>query len=133
MSSILSALVLDERLRRRCYYAAFLMFAAILIMGSIPGARAEIGHFGSGLVLHSIAYGILTFLLYAGSTGKRSRRAVQAVLTIALMGVMDEFVQSFFPYRTASLGDWLVDCCAALVTASLLWRFMPEPIASTSP
>ena len=128
MSSILSTLVLDERLRRRRLYSAFLMFAAILIMGSVPGARAEIGQFGSGVVLHSIAYGSLAFLLYTGTTGSRSRRALRAVLIVACMGALDECIQSFLPYRTGSPLDWLVDCGAASVTASLLWRFMPDPI-----
>ncbi|WP_426100300.1 VanZ family protein [Massilia sp. TSP1-1-2] len=133
MFSFVSLLVLDERLRRRRFYGAFLMFSAILVMGSIPGARAEIGEFGSGVVLHSLAYGSLTFLLYTGSTGSRSQRAIRAVLTVALMGALDEFVQSFLPYRTASTRDWLVDCCAASVMAGLLWRFMPEPVASRHP
>lgn len=128
MSSILSTLVLDERLRRRRFYCAFLMFAAILVMGSIPGARAEIGQIGSGIVLHSIAYGSLTFLLYTGATGARGQRALRSVLTVALMGALDETVQSFLPYRTGSVADWLIDCAASLIAAALLWRFMPEPI-----
>lgn len=128
MSSILSTLVLDERLRRRRFYCAFLMFAAILVMGSIPGARAEIGQFGSGIVLHSVAYGSLTFLLYTGTPGSRGRRAARAVLTVAVMGALDELVQSLLPYRNGSPADWLIDCAASLVAAGLLWRFMPEPI-----
>jgi cell shape-determining protein MreD len=130
MSSILSTLVLDERLRRRRFFSAFLMFAAIVVMGSIPGARAEIGQYGSGIVLHSIAYASLTFLLYTGSRGTRTQRAVRAVLTVAAMGALDEFVQSFLTYRQGTPRDWIVDCCASLVTSALLWRFMPEPIAS---
>jgi VanZ family protein len=130
MSSILSTLVLDERLRRRRLYSAFLMFAAILVAGSVPGARAEIGQYGSGVVLHSIAYASLTFLLYTGATGGRGRRAVRAVLIVMLMGALDECVQSFLPYRHGTATDWLVDCAASLVTAAALWRFMPEPIVS---
>jgi hypothetical protein len=129
MSSILSTLVLDERLRRRRFYGAFLMFALIVVAGAIPGARAELVQFGPGFALHSIAYASLTFLLYTGSTGSRGRRALRAVLIVALMGALDECVQSFLPYRTGTPTDWLVDCAASLITAALLWRFMPEPIA----
>jgi hypothetical protein len=128
MSSILSTLVLDERLRRRRLYSAFLMFAAILAIGSLPGARAGIAQFGSGFVLHSIAYASLAFLMYTGTTGSRGRRAIRAVLTVACMGAVDELVQSFLPYRAGSPADWLVDCGAASVTAGLLWRFMPDPL-----
>ncbi len=130
MSSILSTLVLDERLRRRRFYSAFLMFAAIVVMGSIPGARAEIGQVASGIVLHSIAYASLTFLLYTGTTGSRTRRAIRSVLTVVAMGALDELVQSWLPYRAGSAGDWLIDCGAALVAAALLWRWMPEPIGT---
>ncbi len=133
MSSILSTLVLDERLRRRRFYSAMLMFAAIIVMGSIPGARIEVAQFGSGIVLHSVAYSSLTFLLYTGSSGARGQRAVRAALTATLMGVADEFVQSFLPYRTGSVGDLLVDLCASLITATLLWRFMPEPVQTRHP
>lgn len=133
MSSILSTLVLDERLRRRRLCSAILMFAAIVVMGSIPGARAEIAQFGSGVVLHSIAYASLTFLLYTGTAGTRGQRALRAVLTVAVMGALDETVQAFLPYRSGSPADWLIDCAASLVAAALLWRFMPEPIVDRQP
>ncbi len=128
MSSILSTLVLDERLRRYRFYSAFLIFGAILVLGSIPGARAEIAHLGSGVILHSVAYGALAFLLYTGTTGTGGQRALRAMLTAGLMGGLDEVLQSFLPYRTGSPLDWLIDCGAASVTALLLWRFMPQPI-----
>lgn len=109
------------------------MYAAILIMGSIPGARAEIGHYATGVVLHSVAYGILAFLTFTGSTGSAARRALKAVLAVALMGAADELVQSMFPYRGAAVGDWLVDCSAAAVTAAALWAWLPEPVLPAPP
>jgi VanZ family protein len=48
------------------------------------------------------------------------------VLTIALMGAGDELLQSMFPYRGASIGDWLVDCSAATITSALLWAVLPN-------
>jgi hypothetical protein len=127
MPSIFSTLVLDTRLQRRRFYTALLMFAIIVAAGAIPGARAEIAEYGSGLVLHSVAYASLTFLLYTGTSGSRSRRAVCAVLGVMVMGALDESVQSLLPYRTATATDWLIDCAASLITASLLWRFLPAP------
>lgn len=126
MSALLSLLVLDPTLRPLRYYSAWLMYAAIVIMGSIPGARAGIGHYASGLVLHSLAYAILTFLIFTGGTGNARRRALKAVLTVALMGACDELVQLFFTYRGAAVSDWLVDCNAALITAALLWALLPN-------
>lgn len=130
MQQFLTLLVLDERLRSRRYQAALALFVVIVITGSIPGARAEIGLLASGAILHSVAYAILTFLLFTGTSGSRALRAVRAVLTVAAMGAADELVQSMLPYRVGAVSDWVVDICASLVCASLLWTFMPEPVAS---
>ena len=74
-----------------------------------PGARADIGHYAPGPVLHSIAYALLATLWFIGSRGSALARACKAVLAVAMMGACDEFVQSFFPYRGASVRDWAVD------------------------
>lgn len=121
-------------LRIRC---ACILYLAILVLGSIPGARADIGHVASGAVLHSIAYAGLCLLVFGGIDASRARRAIGAVLTIAAMGALDETVQSFFPYRGAAVGDWLLDCGAALVTASALYLawpfFAPAAVSRAAP
>jgi VanZ family protein len=127
MPALFSLLVLDPKLRKLRYGCALLIYAAILVMGSIPGARAEIGQYATGLVLHSLAYAVLTFLVFTGSTGSARRRALKSVLTVALMGAGDELLQSFFPYRGAAVSDWLVDCNAAILTSALLWALLPKP------
>jgi len=113
-------LLSDCHARLRCAIA-YTLYLLILILGSLPGARQEIGSVASGLILHSCAYAGLTFLLFTGSRGLPRQRALKAVLSIAAMGAFDEYVQSFFPYRHGSVGDWVVDCSAAVVTASVLW------------
>jgi VanZ family protein len=128
MHPTLSLLILDVRLNQRRYQAALLIFALILVAGSIPGARAEIGRFATGLVLHSVAYAAITFLLYTGSAGTRGYRALRSVLTVVAMGAADETLQSMLPYRGGALMDWLVDCSAAVVCAGLLARFLPDPV-----
>ena len=125
MPAFVSLLVLDPRLRRWRYGLALTLFAAILIIGSIRGARAGLGHVATGLVLHSLAYGGITFLLFTGSQGSARARAIRAFLTVMLMGAIDELVQSMFPFRSGTVRDWLVDCNAALITAGLLWAFLP--------
>src|SRR5471032_468044 len=121
MRSHLTSLLLTSSHARLRYWSAIVLYLLILVLGSIPGARAEIGTVAPGLVLHSCAYAGLTFLLFTGSSGTIWQRAVKAVLTIALMGALDEYVQSFFPYRHASVSDWMVDCSASLVMAGLMW------------
>ena len=130
MPPYLSLLILDERLRKQRLASAFLIFALIVLLGSIPGARAEIGQFGSGLVLHGAAYSVLTFLMYTGLQGTRAQRALKAMLGAMLMGAADELVQSMLPYRVGALLDWVVDSTAAFITAGLLRWFLPEPVAT---
>lgn len=125
MTPSLSLLVLDERLRVWRFTGAVLLFVLIVAIGSIPGARAEIANVASGIILHSAAYACVTFLLYTGCSGSRSERAVKAVLAVMAMGAVDESVQSFLPYRTGAITDWMIDSSAALVTAGLLWALLP--------
>jgi VanZ family protein len=130
MPALFSLLVLDPKLRKLRYGCALLNYAAILVMGSIPGARAEIGQYATGLMLHSLAYAVLTVLVFTGSAGSARSRAFRSVLTVALMGAGDELLQSFFPYRGAAVSDWLVDCNAAIITSALLWALLPKHATS---
>ncbi|MBA5689518.1 VanZ family protein [Rugamonas apoptosis] len=132
MPALLHQIFLTDVHARLRYWSAIVLYLMILVLGSIPGARSDIGEVASGVVLHSCAYAGLTFLLFTGGTGGAALRAAKAVLTIALMGALDEYVQSFFPYRHGAVSDWLVDCTSAMVTASLmwlLWRCRKAPLA----
>ncbi len=133
MPPFLSLLILDDRLRAWRCAAALSLFALIVMIGSIPGARAEIANLASGLVLHSLAYSCIAFLMYTGSRGSPLRRAAKAVLTVMVMGAIDEYVQSFFPYRHATVSDWMVDVSSALLTAGLLWVLLPAPARASEP
>lgn len=126
MPALLSTLVLDPKLRTWRITCAVLMYLTIIVAGSVPGARAEIGQFASGAVLHSTAYAVLAFLWFTGSRGSPAARAAKAVLAVAVMGAGDEFVQSFFPYRGAAVSDWVVDCCAAIVTSAVMVAILPR-------
>lgn len=113
-------LLTHPRLQRLCLASALLMYVAIVVIGSIPGARADIGAYASGAQLHSTAYGVLACLWYVGSSGSAGLRSWKAILAVALMGAGDEFVQSFFPYRGSDIRDWAVDCISAIVACALL-------------
>lgn len=121
MRFLFQQIVLTPVHARLRYGSAIFLYLMILILGSIPGARADVGQVASGLVLHGGSYAFLTFLLYTGGSGNAGQRAGKAVLTVMLMGALDELVQSFLPYRHGALGDWLVDTGAALATASVMW------------
>jgi VanZ family protein len=117
----------SPRLRRTCRFSAWALYAAIVVVGSLPDARAEVGEYFSGLVLHAGAYATLTLLRFVGDRDAPVPRAIRAVITVAAMGAFDEFVQSFLPYRTGSPMDWALDCAAALLTATaaaLAWPWI---------
>lgn len=109
------------------YRTAWTMYLLILLLGSVPGARAEVGQVASGIILHGTAYASIAFLLFTGGAGGAARRALATVATVALMGAADEFVQSFFPYRHADLRDWAVDCTAAVLTTLVLATALRRP------
>ena len=119
-------LLLDPRLNKLRYTAAIVLFLAILVAGSIPGARAEIGQYAPGVFLHSTAYSVLALLWFTASRGSAASRTVATVLAIAVMGAIDELVQSMFPYRGADVRDWMVDCSSAVITCAILWMILPK-------
>ena len=120
MNAMLSQLLLHPRLRAACLGCAALMYLMIVVAGNVPGARADIGQYASGIVLHGGAYAVLACLCFLGSSGSMAARAVKAVLAVAVMGAGDEFIQSFFPYRGADVHDWAVDCIAAVLAVLVL-------------
>lgn len=121
MLNFLHQLLLTPSRARLRYWSAIVLFVLIVIIGSIPGARAEAAVWATGLVLHGMAYAGLAFLIFTGCSGNNAQRALKAVLHIAAMGAIDELVQSFLPYRHGSIDDWMIDCTAALLSASLMW------------
>lgn len=75
--------------------------------------------------LHFIEFGIL-YLLFVGAllvNGKFSNRTnlVAAIIAI-LYGLLDEFHQSFMPYRSATLIDFIKDTTGVLVAYYIVRR-----------
>lgn len=125
----LASLLLDPKFGKFRIRSAITLYLAILIVGSIPGARAEAAQVASGFLLHFSAYSCIAYLLFTGLDTHTRMRAVRTLLIVAAMGALDEFVQSFLPYRTAAIGDWCVDVSAAVfvsATLSVLWPRIPR-------
>lgn len=125
MAERITTFLLDPKYQSYRLRTAFIFYLLIIALGSIPHARAAIGQLASGVILHSLAYSMITVLLFSGIKGNLFKKSVQTFLTVALMGALDECVQSLFTYRTASIGDWLVDCSASIITTFLLWMLWP--------
>lgn len=106
-----------HRLRFRC---GIFLYLAVLFFGSVPGARAEIGAVASGLLLHTLAYSLITFLLFTGMPSASLPAARKTFLIVASMAALDELIQALLPYRTGAVGDWLIDVNAALVALLIM-------------
>lgn len=121
MGTFMASLIPDEQYERFMFRSALAFYFAVVLLGSIPGARVEIGMVASGLVLHFLTYSLIALLIACGTRGNATRKALMAFVMVALMGAFDEFVQSFLPYRSGALLDWCVDMSAGILTASLYW------------
>lgn len=130
MQATLTQLCFAERHERLRFRTALFLYALVIIIGDIPGTRADVGQYASGVVLHSFGYGVLALLLFSGIAGGMGRRAVLSVLMVAAMGALDEFIQSFLPYRRGALSDWLVDITAATLVAASLYFLWPRMVAA---
>jgi VanZ family protein len=121
----ITTLFIDQKYQPSRLRAAFCLYALIIVLGSLPHAREAIGQLASGVILHSLAYSFITLLLFSGIRGNLFKKSLWALVTVALMGALDECVQGLFTYRTAAVGDWLVDCAAGLITVLLLFMIWP--------
>ncbi len=130
MLATLTQLCFAERHQRLRFRTALFLYALVIIIGDIPGTRADVGQYASGVVLHSFGYGVLALLLFSGIAGGMGRRAVLSVLMVAAMGALDEFIQSFLPYRRGAVSDWLVDITAATLVAASLYFLWPRMVAA---
>ena len=122
----ISTVVLSPNFQRLCHRSAIVFFLLIVVIGNLPRAREDIGQYASGLVLHSVAYAILALLIAVGGSGNGSQRAIKATLTIMVMGALDEYAQSFFPYRTAAVMDWIVDVASGGLASAFFWWVWPR-------
>lgn len=101
---------------------AYLGYALVIILGTVPGARAEVGEVAPGLFLHFATYASIAMLLFTGTNATAIGRVLYSVLIVAVMGAVDEFIQSFLPYRHGAISDWYVDVLAAMTMALILFR-----------
>jgi len=109
--------------------SAFYIFT-IFFWADSP-AVSQISTFNPFSLLHIPLYGILTILLILavcpGNRMASPSRPIWAALMAVIVGALDEYHQSFIPYRDATLTDVLLDAVGAALVLVLAWRF---PVAS---
>lgn len=103
-----------------------LFFISMVAIGALPDQANQLSaRFGDKL-LHVAAYAIMTALCFAAIVAPRLHRVVATIVTMALLGLADESIQSLLPYRNASLTDWCFDVLTATLVSLLLTRSWPS-------
>ncbi len=121
MFNTIKSILFGERYAKIKFRLAMVLYFCVVFFGSLPGMRKEVSHLASGLVLHSLTYMGIALLLFRSKVSQDFRLDdVKAVLLVSLLGAIDETVQIFIPYRTATVSDWLLDTAAGLFMILLL-------------
>lgn len=95
--------------------AAF--YLLMLLVGNQPGNAQAMSQEYGDKNLHLVAYACLAGAIHLSFT--RYRAAI-TLAGIALLGGLDELIQSFFPYRSSDLTDLLTDLLAAVAAIALI-------------
>jgi VanZ family protein len=98
----------------------FLFFVVMIIVGSVPGQANHLSAHVHDKLLHFLAYGLMSILSFQSITGSRIARTLVSLLLIASLGLIDESIQYFLPYRNASLADWCFDIATAIAVIFFL-------------
>jgi VanZ family protein len=132
MRALLTKFIPEEHVETFLFRSGLMLYLAVIVLGSIPGAREEIGHVASGLVLHFTTYACIAFLLACGAAGNATAKALKAFCMVVAMGALDECIQATLPYRDGAVADWIIDVSAALAVA-LLFRIasIDKPAAAS--
>lgn len=99
---------------------AVLFFVVMVLVGTIPGYAKALSDATDDKLLHFCAYGVMSWLIFNGVRGVMLSRALRTLLLLAALGALDETIQSFIPYRTASVLDWYADMLAGLICVTVL-------------
>ena len=100
-------------------------FGAMIALGAIPGTASALSSGMGDKTLHLLAYGFMSFLCFRSIKGSRCGQSVISLLIMALLGLLDESLQSLLPFRNASALDWCFDMAAAGTVILLLNLYEP--------
>lgn len=105
---------------QRCQIIACAFFALMMLIGAIPGEAQALSDAVGDKLLHLSAYSFLTCMLFGGLRGTIASRAFRTIVMIALLGSIDEAIQSVMPYRNANFTDLAFDMLAGSLTLTFL-------------
>ena len=97
----------------------------MIALGSIPGKAEALSSATHDKFLHVTAYSALSVLLYIGLGGSRQLRVLGTVTLVAILGLVDETIQYFLPYRNSEAWDWLFNMMAAALSVAFCGALHP--------
>jgi len=97
--------------------AAAVFYLTMLVVGNLPGKAQALNQEFGDKVMHLSAYACLGAAIHLAVS---RHKAVITLAGIAVLGGLDEVIQSFFPYRSSDLADLLTDLTAAVLAIALL-------------
>ncbi len=106
--------------QRNLLLLAALFYLCMIVLGALLSTPPDPLRDTNDKLLHLTAYGVLSCLLYFGLAVRPRLRAVVVVLAIAVLGAVDEIIQSQFPHRHADPMDWLTDVVASIMVCAVL-------------
>jgi VanZ family protein len=111
------------------YLPPLLIYALIFALSTLPASALPSGI--PDFIPHFIEYGLLSFFIARAFSGRIDMAKVALIIVISMiLGILDEFHQSFVPGRFCSVADLLVDfagICAAVFLYSRIKRG-PRPV-----
>jgi VanZ family protein len=105
-------------------YASAIFYGGLIHLRSMP----EVGYIATDKLLHALAFGGLALLLARGvrffdTAAGLKRKLALGCLGSSLLGLLLELCQTFTPYRSADVMDWLADTVGALLVSGLAFAF----------
>ena len=97
-----------------------LFFSAVIGIGSLPGHASNLSAHVNDKLLHFSTYAVMTVLAFYSINTRAVARVIVTLVLIGSLGVIDETIQYFLPYRNASIADWCFDVAAAVVVTCIL-------------
>lgn len=107
----------SDRIRWFCLLLLVTLVTALLYFGSRPGMAVVFPYLLWDKLAHGVAFGGFAALGWIAMGG---RSLWGPVLLAGMIGILDEGMQYFSPFRTADLRDLVADLTGALLVVLLL-------------
>jgi VanZ family protein len=100
---------------------------AFIVMIVISIASSATGPFINSVGLNNEGYHIgghfIFFIFLCIAYYKATKNIFHSIMLTLVFGIIDEFHQTFTPFRSASFFDIFVDTAGGLISGILLWKY----------